>query len=133
MKSHIGTVALFVFLLFAADEVRSALVRAANSHFSAAQTGSMVVSVAFAYALPFAGAGAVLAWRLKPARAKGIAVAALLGACAIATYGINGFHPTLAHSHGPLWLDVLGWANWYMPVVGALSGAGGFNAVGALT
>jgi hypothetical protein len=109
---------VFVALLVIADHSRSLLQHSFGLDLPYSPAGLVL-----AYVLPFALTGALIALMVSRktigiffAFGLGIAVAAMHAA-------FDGIRPTLTYSHAPLWLEVLGWANLYMPAVGSTLGA----------
>lgn len=79
-------------------------------------------SVVAAYALMFGMAGAVIAWRATNAIYAFLLALAFGLAHPLIMLWYHPFQPFYAAAHSQWWVEPLGWANWYMPAVSAVTG-----------
>jgi hypothetical protein len=137
MKRALWTVAIFLGLLFVTDEVRSQLQRYVHEiRIAGLGTDAWLNAgdnLLFAdvgiYAIVFAVAGAVIAWR-APSASWGVSFALLLGlAVSAITLAFNPPQPFYLSTYMPWWIELLSWANWYMPPIAAALGAFTWNIV----
>jgi len=137
MKRTLWTAFVLVTLLFVADEVRSHLQRYVSEIHSAglgtsawlnAPSNFLLVNVII-YAMVFATAGALMAWQVSSA-VLGVVLALMLGlAVPLITLVLESPRPFYFSTHAPWWLEVLFWANWYMPPIAAVLGALTWNSL----
>jgi hypothetical protein len=132
MKRTVAALLLILVAFFAADSLR-ALVQSA---ISAEVVRGLEAGVSkppftpshspFVHIAAFFGiylvVGAAVAWILR-GRAEAPVVALAVGlASPLSTLPFGPPAPFTWSTHAPVWLEMLHWANWYMPPLAALAG-----------
>ena len=131
MKRFIVTAAFFLLVLLVAGELSAILegqlsstyLAGLNSHSWLTREDNYVFSAALVYAGTYVIAGATLAFRASTTK-KSMLLALLLGLAVPGVSMLLGpLNPFTYSTHAPIWLQVLFWANWYMPLLASLLGA----------
>ncbi|MCV2366415.1 hypothetical protein LNV23_23545 [Paucibacter sp. DJ1R-11] len=125
MKRSVVSLALLLVLAIAADELRASIENAIFFRIDPQLAGSVVLlsTRVLLYLLIFLVAGALLSRRFH-GRLSVFSAGLALGLLVLVPGALQSdFHPVHYSTHGPWWINALGWVNWFGPPVAGAVGA----------